>query len=106
MRVEVHKHYYTAYDPAVTELLKQILLILHKIDKQGVTMAESPEVTAFRESVASGLENISADLQRLLERNPGLSEEDKTALVDISERIGQVASIVPEDGTEASSRRS
>ena len=59
-------------------------------------MAESPEVTKFREEVAASLDNISNDIKTLLGRNPGLSEEDKVALTDIAANIKSVADIVPE----------
>lgn len=98
MKLEVHKHYYT--DIKVEELLKQILLIIHKFDKQGVTMAESAEMTAFRNAVTESLSNIAADIQRLLARSTGMSDEDKAALTEIGQRVADAAAVVPEDGTE------
>lgn len=64
--------------------------------EEGVKVAESPEVTKFREEVAASLDNISNDIKTLLARNPGLSDEDKAALTDIAANIKSVADIVPE----------
>lgn len=75
---------------------KEIIRLLRKLVEEGVKVAESPEVAAFREVVAKSLDNISNDIKTLLGRNPGLSEEDKEALKAVAENISAVADIVPE----------
>ena len=71
--------------------------ILRHILDEGIKVAESPEMIAFREKVATAFANVQADIQRLLARNPGLSEEDKATLVNIASAAEQLAAIVPED---------
>lgn len=68
--------------------------ILERLEKP---MAESPEVTAFRARVEAALANVSADIQRLLDRNPGLSDEDKAALETIATNLENLAAVVPEE---------
>lgn len=76
--------------------IKKVLRILRRWEREGIKVAESPEVAAFREQVSAGLDNIAADIQRLLNRATGLSEEDKASLQGIADRIKAVSEIVPE----------
>jgi len=76
--------------------IKEILSILKHFQKEGIQVAESAEVTAFRERVDTALQNISADIQRILAGATGLSAEDREALEGIATRIEAVAQIVPE----------
>jgi hypothetical protein len=55
-------------------------------------------MAAFRQRVGAALSNVSADIQRLLARNTGLSAEDKAALEEIAKNVEDVAGVVPEDG--------
>lgn len=97
--LEVHVYVHSQDNP-------EVLRILRKFESDGVKVAESPEVAAFRARVELALANVSADIQRLLDRNPGLSEEDKGVLSKIATDLENVASVVPEDPEpEADKRR-
>lgn len=93
MKLEIHVHIHHE-----CESLAILRDIQTKVSTEGVKVAESPEVTAFREQVSAALENIAADIQRLLSRpNSSLSEEDKATLSAIAQRASDVASVVPEE---------
>ena len=96
MKLEVHVHNHNEKDSESLAILKDIQ---KRVSESGVKVAESPEVTAFREQVTSALENIAADIQRLLNRPNSLSQEDKDALAAIAARATEVAAVVPEDNT-------
>ena len=88
MKLEIHVH--------VHHHDSESLAILREIQSQGVRVMESPEVTAFRESVTAALDNIAADIQRLLDRPNTLSDEDKAALAAIAAKASATAAVVPE----------
>lgn len=75
---------------------KKTHALITRLIEEGIKVPESPEMTAFRESVTASLANISDDIARLLARNPGMSDEDKQALTEIGANIRSVADIVPE----------
>lgn len=84
-----------------SEVVLKLDKILERLEKP---MAESPEVAAFRERVNVALANVSADIERLLARATGLSEEDKAAFHEIATNLENVAAKVPEEA-EADKRR-
>lgn len=97
--LEVHVYVHTNDNP-------EVLRILRKFDSEGIKVAESPEVASFRARVEAALANVSADITKLLARNPGLSEEDKAVLEKIATDLENTAAIVPEEPTpEADKRR-
>lgn len=97
MKLEVHIH---VHNDTEIEILRSLSASVQRIEERvtetGVKVMESPEVTAFRETVSAGLDNIAADIQRLLDRPNTLSQEDKDALAAIAQRVTDVASVVPE----------
>lgn len=76
--------------------LTRIENLLSDFQTKGIKVAESPEVAAFREQVTGALDNIAADIQRLLDRPNSLSEEDKQALAAIAQKAADVSNVVPE----------
>jgi len=97
MKIDIHLYIHND-DNSET---KEILSILKRLQKEGFKVAESAEVTAFRERVDSalgkvgeGLANISADIQRILAGATGLSPEDKAALEDVAGRVETMATQV------------
>lgn len=84
--------------PASKNDIKGVQVKLDEIlDRLEKPMAESPEVAAFRARVEVALANVAADIQRLLARNPALSEEDKATLEKIATDLENVAAVVPEE---------
>lgn len=87
MRIDLHIHMHGD---------EEVLQLLRKFEREGIKVAESPEVKDFREKVSAALDNIAADIQRLLDRPNSLSQEDKDALAAIAARASDVAAVVPE----------
>lgn len=56
----------------------------------------SQEIDDFKTVVLGFLENIAADIQRLIDNSTGLSQQDKDTLQAIASRAAEVANIVPE----------
>jgi len=90
--VTVHLHVHGHDNDS--SVLKKLNEILERLE---LPMAESPEVTAFRERVELALGKVAADIQRLLARSPALSEEDKAAFNSIATKLEDLDAIVPEE---------
>jgi len=88
MKIDIHVHLHndnTKTLQAIAELGRLI-------------MAESAEMTAFRARVEAAMQNIAADIQRILAGATGLSAEDKAALETIATSLENLAGVVPENG--------
>ena len=88
--INIHVHNHTVDSGRILELLTTILSTLTRME---TTMAKSAEVQAMEDAVTAALENITTDIQTLLSRSTGLSDEDKAALTAIGEKAAAVAAI-------------
>ena len=105
-KLEIHIHVHIN-DSESLAILKEIRSSLKKGE---YVMALSPEMQAFVDastaaftSAGASLANISADVQRLLANGTGLSEDDKSALVAVTDQLNnlstslaEAAAVVPE----------
>jgi|KBSSwiStaDraftv2_1062776.scaffolds.fasta_scaffold755362_2 acetamidase/formamidase len=94
--VNVHIHHHTVDLGEIKQLLSTILTTLTRVEQ---TMAKSAEVQAMEDAVTTALNDITNDIQTLLTRSTGLSEEDKAALVSVAEKAAAVAKIFDSGST-------
>lgn len=88
--VNVHIHHHSVDTEKLERQLSAILTIVARMEQ---TMAKSAEVQAMEDAVTGALTDITKDLEVLLSRATGLSEEDKAALTAVAEKAAAVAKI-------------
>jgi DNA replication protein DnaD len=88
--VNVNIHNHTVDMEELRRLLTTIVVTLTRMEQ---TMAKSAEVQAMEDAVTTALNDITNDIQTLLTRSTGLSEEDKAAMVSIADKAAAVAKI-------------
>ena len=94
--VNVNIHNHTVDMEELRRLLTTIVVTLTRMEQ---TMAKSAEVQAMEEAVTTALNDITNDIQTLLTRATGLSEEDKAALVAVADKAAAVAKIFDSGST-------
>jgi len=94
--VNVHIHHHTTDTERLERQMSEILTTLARME---LTMAKSAEVQAMEDAVTTALNDITTDIQTLLTRSTGLSEEDKAALTSVAEKAAAVAKIFDSGGT-------
>lgn len=94
MKLEIHVHIHN-HEGESLALLKEIHCGLKKGE---FAMALSPEMQAFVDAstvaftkAGESLNNISADVQRLLAASTGLSDDDKSALTAVTDQLNNLA---------------
>jgi len=94
--VNVHIHHHTVDTERLERQLSTILTTLARMEQ---TMAKSAEVQAMEDAVTTALNDITTDIQTLLTRSTGLSDEDKAALTSVAEKAAAVAKIFDSGST-------
>jgi len=94
--VNVHIHHHTVDTERLERQLSTIITTLARMEQ---TMAKSKEVQEMEDAVTTALNDITTDIQTLLTRSTGLSDEDKAALSDISTKAKAVAAIFDSGST-------
>jgi len=94
--VNVHIHHHTVDAERIDRQLSTIITTLARMEQN---MAKSAEVQAMEDAVTTALNDITNDIQTLLSRSTGLSEEDKAALTSVAEKAAAVAKIFDSGST-------
>jgi len=94
--VNVHIHHHMVDTERIERQLSTIITTLARMEQ---TMAKSKEVQEMEDAVTTALNDITTDIQTLLTRSTGLSDEDKAALADIATKAKAVAAIFDSDST-------
>lgn len=88
INVNIHNHNIDTDE--IKRILSSIVVTLARMEQN---MAKSAEVAAMEEAVNAALNDITNDIQTLLTRSTGLSDEDKAALTSVAEKAAAVAKI-------------
>ena len=94
--VNVNIHNHTVDSDDIKRILSTIVTTLARMEQ---TMAKSKEVQEMEDAVTTALNDITNDIQALLTRSTGLSDEDKAAMVAIADKAKAVAAIFDSTGT-------